>query len=364
MPNNTGLLPACATLARNNLFSMVTSRGMTFHVLVLRLDEGIFIMESIIIAVRSMIPVLLAIGLMDPQLARAEDSQPARVSFYFAAHEDDWQLFMNPQAFDDVADAGTKTVFIHSTAGDAGLGVGTGGRRFPYYLARESGAEAAIRFMADAGRLPVDRAAAPIWINAHRIYRVAYRNTVAYFLRVPDGNPSGTGYPETGGQSLQRLATGLISTLGAIDGSTVYHGWTDFVSTVRAILDRERGDAASIALNLPEPDPRLNPNDHSDHLMTAKAALDAAKGLACARRIYYVDYAKSHLPENLTAKDRDLESSVLAVTAAGIEALDHPSIWEPYRRGYLGRDYFRVEEGSGRCGSREFPITIGGAAPR
>jgi hypothetical protein len=119
-------------------------------------------MEPTIITIRSIVPVLLAIGLLQPQLARADDHPAARVSFYFAAHEDDWQLFMNPQAFDDVADARTKTVFIHSTAGDAGLGVGTGGRKFPYYLARENGAEAAIRFMADAGRLPADRAAAPM----------------------------------------------------------------------------------------------------------------------------------------------------------------------------------------------------------
>jgi hypothetical protein len=321
-------------------------------------------MKPTIIAIRLIILVLLAITLRQPRLARADDSQATRVSFYFAAHEDDWQLFMNPPAFNDVVDAMTKTVFIHSTAGDAGLGIGTGGRKFPYYLARENGAEAAIRFMADAGRLPVDRAAAPMWFNGHGIYRVSYRNTVAYFLRVPDGNPGGTGYPQTGGQSLQRLATGQISSLAAVDGSTVYYGWSDLVSTVRAILDYERGDAASVTLNVPEPDTQINPNDHSDHLMTAKAALEAAKGLACARRIYYVDYAKSHLPENLSVKDRDLESSVLAVTAVGIEALDHPSIWEPYRRGYLGRDYFRVEQGSGPCSSREPPRTIGGAAAR
>ena len=73
-----------------------------------------------------------------------------RVAFYFAAHEDDWQLFMNPTAFYDVLDANTKTVFIHMTAGDAGLGTNTGGRKHPYYAARENGAENAIRFMADS----------------------------------------------------------------------------------------------------------------------------------------------------------------------------------------------------------------------
>ena len=82
-------------------------------------------MGKTIVAIRSVAAWFLAIGLLQPQLTRADDSQVAKVSFYFAAHEDDWQLFMNPQAFDDVLDAKSKTVFIHLTAGDAGLGVGT-----------------------------------------------------------------------------------------------------------------------------------------------------------------------------------------------------------------------------------------------
>ena len=35
---------------------------------------------------------------------------PAKFRFYFAAHEDDWQLFMNPAAFEDVSGAASKTV--------------------------------------------------------------------------------------------------------------------------------------------------------------------------------------------------------------------------------------------------------------
>jgi hypothetical protein len=37
------------------------------------------------------------------------------------------------------------------------------------------------------------------------------------------------------------------------------------------------------------------------------------------------------------------------VTAAGLLALDHASVWHPYHRSYLGRNYFRVEEGAGGC---------------
>jgi len=294
----------------------------------------------------------LTIGLLTSQgLAEdAEDARPPdRVSFYFAAHEDDWQLFMNPSAFMDVADSKTKTVFIHVTAGDAGVGMGKRGRKHPYYRARENGAEIAIRFMADAGEQPVEKVTSRMELNEHRIHRVAYRTTVTYFLRLPDGHPAGLGFPGTGYQSLERLAKGKIKTMSAIDRSTTYHGWPDLVSTFKAIVDHERGQAGAVQLNVPEANETINPGDHSDHRMTAKAALDAAQDLACARRVHYVDYASRILPENLTGQPRDMESSVLAVTAAGILALDHASVWHPYHRSYLGRNYFRIEEGVGPC---------------
>ncbi len=279
-----------------------------------------------------------------------------KASFYFAAHEDDWQLFMNPTAFMDVTGAKTKAVFVHMTAGDAGLGIGNGGRKHPYYLARENGAEAAVRFMADTD-LPVDQSASFVVLNGHPIYRVSYRNTVSYFLRVPDGNPDGTGYAETGYQSLKRLAAGQIPTLTAIDGSTVYRKWDDLVLTVRAILNHERVRAPMVQLNVAEVDTRVNSNDHADHLMTAKAVLDAAKPLSCAARAYYVDYASSELPENLNPKQRDLESSVFAVTAAAIRALDHYNAWHHYDEAYIGRNYFRLEKGTGLCGAAPALLT-------
>jgi hypothetical protein len=284
-----------------------------------------------------------------PQGTRAQDVARGKVSFYFAAHEDDWQLFMNPSAFADVGDPKAKTVFVHTTAGDAGLGIGTGGRKHPYFLARENGAETAIRFMADSGEQPASTVESRVSLNGHQIYRIGYRNTAAYFLRLPDGHPSGSGFDGTGHQSLQRLAKGEINALSAIDGSAIYRGWTDLVTTIRAILDYDRGEAGSVQLNVAERLADVNPGDHSDHQMTARAALEAAGDLACARRNYYVDYASAKLPENLDAQERDMESSVLAVTAAGILAMDHTSIWAKYYRSYLGRNYFRVEDGNGQC---------------
>ncbi len=304
-------------------------------------------------AFRTVVKIGLAVAALSAQPALAADGEAfEKVSFYFAAHQDDWQLFMNPSAFQDVSKSVTKTVFVHMTAGDAGLGMGRGGRKHPYYLARENGAETAIRFMADANDIPASRSAAHVSFNGHEIYRVGYRNTVSYFLRVPDGNPLGSGYYETRFESLKRLANGENDTLSAIDGSAAYHGWADLISTLRAIMDFERGRVPLVQLNVAEMNERINPKDHSDHLMTAKAAIDAAKDLTCARRVYYVDYASSRLPQNLNAHQRDMESSVFAVTLAGVLALDHAVAWQSYDQNYVGRNYFRVEGGAGRCAPR------------
>ncbi|MGQ0683793.1 hypothetical protein [Bradyrhizobium sp.] len=283
-----------------------------------------------------------------PALA-AEGARPDKVSFYFAAHQDDWQLFMNPSAFRDVIGAAAKTVFIHVTAGDAGLGTGTGKRKHPLYLARDNGAEQAVRFMADAEAEPGSGTASTTPFNGHPIYRVSYRNTVSYFLRVPDGSPLGTGYVHTGFQSLKRLADGDNGTLAAVDGSTAYHGWNDLVGTLREIIRRERGQARLVQLNVAELDPHINPGDHSDHLMTAKAAIAAARDLPCIRIVSYVDYASSKLPENLDPHERDMQSSVFAVTLAGVQALGQPTSWRHYDRSYVGRNYFRVQEEPGNC---------------
>ena len=302
---------------------------------------------------RRMVAACLAGGLMATAPVLAQDGKrPDKVSFYFAAHEDDWQLFMNPSAFEDVISGASKTVFVHLTAGDAGLGIGLGGRKHPFYLARENGAESAIRFMANADSVPAERLSGPMTFNGHSIYRVSYRNTVGYFLRVPDGHWSGDGYYDTGFESLKRLANSENDVVHAVDGSTTYHGWDDLVATLREIVAYERGNAALIQVNVAETNARINPKDHSDHLMTAKAALDAVKDATCVRRVYYIDYASSQLPENLEAQKRDMESSVLAVTLAGVQALDHSTLWHHYDGSFVGRNYFRVQAPTGRCDSR------------
>jgi hypothetical protein len=306
--------------------------------------------------------VCLAALAAAPALA-AEAERPDKVSFYFAAHADDWQLFMNPSAFEDVAGGAAKTVFVHVTAGDAGLGIGSGGRQHPYYLARENGAESAIRFMADAERTLTREAASDMSFNGHDVHRTSYGSAVSYFLRLPDGHPSGGGYGGTGWQSLRRLAEGQVGTLTSIDHSASYRGWADLVATVRAIMTFERDGARLTQINVADPDPRHNPGDHSDHLMTSRLALDAAADLGCVRRAYYVDYASARLPANLDAQQREIESSVFAATLAGVQAFDHVPDWRYYYQTYVGRNYFRVEEPGGICGASATAVAAASIAP-
>jgi hypothetical protein len=93
--------------------------------------------------------------------------------------------------------------------------------------------------------------------------------------------------------------------------------------------------------------------------MTAKAALEAVKDLSCVRRVYYVDYASSRLPQNLDAQQRDMESSVFAVTLAGVQALDHGTSWHRYDQSFVGRNYFRVQEAAGRCDTAATTMAAG-----
>lgn len=266
-----------------------------------------------------------------------------RVAFYFSPHEDDWQLFMNPPAFADVLDPKCRVVFVHMTAGDAGLGTGNSGRKHPFYLAREHGAEAAVRFMADANeRPPVGPQTDRVSLNGQTLNRLAYRNTATYFLHLPDGSPSGDGYETTGHQSLKRLRNGDIDSMTAIDGTAVYRGWSALCDTLRALIEYERQGERVIDLHIPETDATLNPGDHSDHITTALAVRDAWRGQA-ARWHHHVGYASGSLPENLSPFDRDMKCAVYAVTMASVLAFDHPVSWQHYDQMFVGRHYCRIE---------------------
>ena len=270
------------------------------------------------------------------------------VAFYFGAHPDDWQLFMNPNAWYDVQKPSNKVVFVYVTAGDAGLGLGNGERSQPYYLARENGAKLSVRFLADAAKapdVPVDSVAS---ISGHPIKRWVYRNTISYFMRLPDGSPQGTGYVATAEQSLKRLHEGAIRTMTAIDNTTTYQGWSDLRTTLRKLIDHERGSATNVWVNVPDTNIEKNVGDHADHQHMAQGVLEAIADARWINKALYLDYVTADMEENMSSAEREIEIGTFAALSMGLTALDHPSPWDRLHRSWLSRHYFRIERGVGR----------------
>ena len=259
------------------------------------------------------------------------------VAFYFGAHPDDWQLFMNPNAYYDVQKPSSRVVFVYVTAGDAGLGLGNGGRAQPYYLARENGAKLSVRFMCDAAKapdVPVES------ISGHSIKRWIYRNTVSYFMRLPDGSPQGTGYVATAEQSMKRLHEGVIRKMTAIDDSATYESWFDLRMTLRKLIEHERGRATNVWVNIP--DTKENVGDHADHQHMAQGVLEAIAELPWINKALYLNYVTADMEENMSSAEREIEAGTFAALAMGLTALDHPSPWDRLHRSWLSRHYFRM----------------------
>ena len=275
--------------------------------------------------------------------AAAATASPS-TAFYFSAHADDFVLFMNP--YRDASRNDTKAVFVFLTAGDAGLGKGPTGA--PYYAARENGALRAVRFLADAAS---DTTPSPSTdrprISGHDLRRWTYKNTVVYFLRLPDGAVEGVGYPLHNGASLMKLKTGEISTIRAIDGSTTYRSWTDLVNTLSEIVRIEAAGSPNVWLDVHENDTAASPGDHSDHLATGYAVAAVQPKLPCVNLAFHTGYATSGLV-NLDLDDIENRAAAYGNYVSGLAEKGYPGVaWEPGHKSWLAGMINRLVNGNG-----------------
>jgi LmbE family N-acetylglucosaminyl deacetylase len=225
-----------------------------------------------------------------------------RVVFYIGAHQDDWQLFMSPQAYNDLVTPDTTVIFIYTTAGDAGEAPG-------WRRGRSAGAISSIQF---AKRQPIAAASpTPVEVHGHTLPCYSIANTRSYYLDLPDGNMDGHGFSATGRQSLQHLHEG--STL-AIDSlvdeatyATSYLSWHDLVATLRALMDTEVADAAGEQF-VHILDPRVS--RHSDHRLTGMAVSEAVADDARYRLAMYEEYVIPDKEPNVNGLDLILKSGL------------------------------------------------------
>jgi LmbE family N-acetylglucosaminyl deacetylase len=262
--------------------------------------------------------------------ASRDVAPPANVEFFIHAAAIDWQLFMG-----DVTAAslrtGHKVVMVHTTAGD-------GGQESPVmWQTRESGALASVDAVVGAGTWAC--AAQPV--NGHALQRCAKSNAVVYFMRMPDGNSiDGLGY---GKGSLSRLRDQSKPT-NAIDGSTSYASWTDFVATIHALVLAEAAGQApnAIELHAPDYDRTINPSDHPDAWATADAVQAGIQGTGWTGA-WYVGHHTSALAVNLSAAAIATKRQVWTAYDNAMTTGGFPSdLNDPDMNTWIQRTYFRI----------------------
>ena len=216
-------------------------------------------------------------------------------TFYIGAFVDDWPLFMGDRVPASLSRS-TEVVFIFTNSGDKNLGM-------PYVTTREQGGIASMDSVLQvAGPWTCSNPT----ISGHPIRKCVKASAVAYFMRLPDGAPTGEGYGTRG--SMAQLRDGAQPTITTIDSTTTYTSWADLVSTVRSIVDLEDGaqSAPYVEVNTFDYDRTINPRDHTDHLATADLVNSAAATRSWNLN-WFVGFPAQYLAVNLAQPAHDVK---------------------------------------------------------
>jgi hypothetical protein len=266
-------------------------------------------------------------------------AQTTRV--FGVAHQDDWQLFMNPNVANSIQSPEDKTVIIHLTAGDAGYGMGNDA----FYKAREEGALRAIRFLSntaeDRSKIGDEMSRRVTLVRNHPILTYTYHNTVVYFLRLPDGNGDGSGFELHQQKSLEKFYNRQVVDFKAIDQSTTYTNKEDLLGTLKELITSAH-TGTQLEIHLSELSEDLNVDDHSDHLTASRFISEAATNQFKGEFYYYIDYQSANLESNLERSEILINSGAWGATASGLSDHRHASLWDEYHTTYLDRQYYRV----------------------
>jgi len=275
--------------------------------------------------------LLLGVNLLSAQTTRV----------FGVAHQDDWQLFMNPNVANSIQSPEDKTVIIHLTAGDAGYGMGNDA----FYKAREEGALRAVRFLSntaeDRSKIGDEMSRSITLIRNHPILTYTYHNTAVYFLRLPDGNGDGSGFELHQQKSLEKFYNRQVVDFKAIDQSTTYTNKEDLLGTLKELITATH-TGTQLEIHLSELSEDLNVDDHSDHLTASRFISEAATNQFQGEFYYYIDYQSANLESNLERSEILINSGAWGATASGLSDYRHASLWDDYHTTYLDRQYYRV----------------------
>ncbi len=279
---------------------------------------------------------------------------PALSSIFIAAHADDVALFMAQNAWTDLQD-GDPTVFILTTAGDDGHGdfqPNPTGRS--YIKARQEGYERVLRFWLGSGGTPLSATTTgTVIINGKAVERTILNNRIVlYQFNLPDGNYDGNGFSATGNRSLSKLLAGAIPTLSAVtSGNPTNYSLAELQGTLRAIVLQHNHGTSSVWVNMLDENTSRNPGDHADHNATGRlmAGVLGAAPLQCANIARFTSYSNASRPANLSAASSAYHTASWSVVNSGLIDGGNAGTWDSTHNGWLGRQYFVSQLGSGPC---------------
>ncbi len=270
------------------------------------------------------------------------DLQAQETDVYVSAHPDDWQLFMNPNAYKSLQDSARRVIFLHTTAGDAGQGTGFN----TYYKAREEGSLRAIRFLVNSLETwPPQKhqlIESELTVNGHPLQRMQYGRAIIYFLRLPDGNLEGPGYPVHANKSIEKFIKGEVKNIHTIDSSTIFKDANDLRTTLRTLILKEHQSEATIRFHIAETDTIRNPGDHSDHRYSSYLIQKMSSNLNRVELVLYEEYSTNQKPQNVFEDDYLISAGTWGATASGLSDYGHYGTWDKGHNSWIGRQYFRI----------------------
>jgi LmbE family N-acetylglucosaminyl deacetylase len=231
---------------------------------------------------------------------------------------------------------GTRATFVYLTAGDDG-------RDSVYWRTREI---AALRSTQVAmGRPAGDDGITcmSVMVTQHAVRKCSLGNVDSYFFRLPDGRRNGAGFSRYGHQSLRLLRAKKIPAINTVDGSAVYHGWSDVVTTVVQVVDDYSGE--QVLVHTTDPSKVANPHDHFDHRMVGLLVEELRKQYGLTAR-YYMGYALASRAPNRTSAETRAKTAVFLAYDAKMMGVDRTwSAFSEHRSFYsqcMERTYART----------------------
>lgn len=246
-------------------------------------------LSIILLAVASLLA--LDVGTGTVPRASAAPGCPAGTAMNVVAHQDDDLLFMSPMLISAIR-GGLCVRTVYVTAGDANDSAA-------YWKSREAGVKAAYAQLAGVANT---WSTADAGIAGHPIPVATLSgsaNVSLAFMRLPDGVGGGTGGSTYGFESLQKLYSGVIGTITAVDKSSSYTLSTLQGTLLALMYSYQPNQIATLDFAS-----GYGAFDHSDHLTVGSLVLAAQRNYSLPHTITgFQGYGISRRPSNVAGTD-------------------------------------------------------------